>query len=65
MATVVNNPGGTTDSGSGIGMLVGIILLLAIVFLFFAYGLPMLNRSTTTPQVNIPDQVDVNVQQPK
>lgn len=60
MATVVNNPG-TNDSGSGLGMVLGIIVILAVALLFFVYGLPMLNQSST-PQVNVPGKVDVNVQ---
>lgn len=42
------------------GMLVGIVLVLAIVALFFMYGLPML-RQSATPQVNVPSQIDVNL----
>lgn len=44
--------------------LVGIALLVVMALLFFYYGLPLLNRPSTTqivPQVNVPDKVDVNV----
>jgi hypothetical protein len=61
MATIVNNPAGSTSNGSGMGMILGIILVLAIAFVFFVYGLPMITQSTT-PQVNVPGQIDVNVQ---
>jgi hypothetical protein len=73
MTTVVNTPGGSTSSdSSGMGMIIGVIVLLAIVFLIFFYGMPFL-RGTATQQnsapapasVNLPDQVDVNVDGPK
>lgn len=64
MATIVNNPA-QEESGSGIVSIVGIILMLFFIFLILYYGLPMINQSAG-PQVNIPDKVDVNVnQQPK
>lgn len=52
-----------TGSG-GMGFLLGVILLLATLFLFFYYGLPMM-RQATSPTINIPRQVDVNVNQTK
>ena len=59
MATIVNNPG-TTDSGNGMGMIVGVIVVLFIAFLFFVYGLPMM-RQASAPQINVPGKIDVNV----
>jgi hypothetical protein len=60
MATAVNNPGADT-SNNAMGMVLGLILLLLIAFLFFAYGLPSLSNQSATPQVNVPGKVDVNV----
>jgi hypothetical protein len=60
MATIVNNPG-TSDSGSAVGMIVGVIVVLAIAFFFFVYGLPMM-RQSASPQINVPGKIDVNVQ---
>ena len=59
MATVVNNP---SDTGSnGMGLILGVLLLLVIAFLFFVYGLPMLNGGAGTgAQVNLPSSVNVN-----
>jgi len=70
MTTIVNTPGqGNSDSGSGMGMIVGVVLLIAFLFAFFVYGLPMLRSSvgsgSTTPQINVPDDINVNVNQPK
>jgi hypothetical protein len=64
MATVVNNPGTTTDSGGGMGFLLGVILHIVFAILFFLYGLPYLTQSMQGPQVNVPGQVDVNVNTP-
>jgi hypothetical protein len=83
MATVVNNAGQPTgdSSGSGMGLLVGALLVLGIILLVIFYGLPALRQTTTsvapaapsTTEVNIPDQsdiqvpdqIDVNVQTPE
>lgn len=57
MATVINNPGDNSD-GSGMGMVVGVILAIVIIGLFLVYGLPRLRGNNT------PSNVDVNVQLP-
>lgn len=64
MATVINNP--TTDSGNSVSTLVGIILLLVVAFLFLYYLLPFLSSANraASPTVNVPDKVDVNIQNP-
>lgn len=61
MATVVNNPG-SSNSNSGMGMILGVIVILVIVFLFFIYGLPAIQQSST-PQINVPEKIDVNIQE--
>lgn len=83
MATVINNPpaGGNTasgDGGSGMGMVLGILLAIIIVFLFIVFGWPAMRGNggetgTTTPApnttdnnegttLNVPDEIDVNIQ---
>ena len=65
MATVVtNNPG--SDSGGGFGFLAGVVLLVVVVFLFIVYGVPALRQagSVGSPQINVPEKLDVNVNQP-
>lgn len=64
MATVINNPGTTTENDSGMGFVLGVILLLVVAFLFFVYGLPAITRSVSAPAVTVPDKVDVNVNTP-
>ncbi len=63
MATIVNTPA-PVDSSGGSGMIIGFILLLVLLVVFFIYGLPVL-RQSTSPQINVPDRVDVNINQPK
>ncbi|EKD52645.1 MAG: hypothetical protein ACD_61C00282G0007 [uncultured bacterium] len=61
--TIINNPS-TGDSGGGIGMIVGLVILLVIGYLFWVYGLPAIrNMQVGTPQINIPSQIDVNINQ--
>lgn len=64
MTTIVNTPASTTDSNDSTGMIIGFILLMVLLFVFFVYGLPMM-RQSSTPQVNVPDKVDVNINQPQ
>ncbi len=70
MTTVVNNPTPSSSDSSGMGMMIGIIVLLAIVFLIFFYGMPFLRGSATQQEsapatINVPDQVEVNVTKPQ
>jgi hypothetical protein len=69
MATIVNTTPSQTDStGNGMGFLMGMILLLAVIFLFFFYGLPLLTqsfRSVSGPQIQVPGKIDVNVNNPQ
>ncbi|MFA9288735.1 MAG: hypothetical protein ACEQSA_02550 [Weeksellaceae bacterium] len=54
----------THDSSGGMGFLLGVVLLIVVLFFLFYYGLPALQNSGTnsgTPQMAIPEEVDVNV----
>ena len=62
MATIVNNPP-AQERSNGSGFLIGIVLLIVLIVLFFYYGLPALQNSAA-PQVNVPGEVDVNVNTP-
>lgn len=66
MAVIVNNPAPapSSDSGGSVGMIIGIIVLFVMGYLFFMYGLPTI-RQIGSPQINIPDKIDVNVTQTK
>lgn len=68
--TVINNAPSPApvqeSSGNGMGFLLGVILLIVFVFLLIYYGLPAIRNSFSSgTQINIPDKVDVNVQQKK
>jgi hypothetical protein len=52
-----------TDSGRGMGWIVGLIVLVVALWLLFMYGLPAI-RTATTPQISVPERVDVNVNTP-
>lgn len=66
MTTVVNNPAPTNDSGGGMGMIIGGIVLIVVAYLFIVYGLPAFrNMQGGAPQINIPSKIDVNVNQPE
>ncbi len=62
MATVIHEH--TRDNGNSSGTIVGVILLIVLLALFFLYGLPLI-RSYGTPQVNVPDKINVNVNTPQ
>lgn len=65
MTTVVNNPTPSNDSGGGMGMIIGLIVLIVVAYLFIVYGIPaMKNIQLEAPQINIPSKIDVNINQP-
>jgi hypothetical protein len=65
MATIVNTPPATENSdNSGMGFFLGVVVLILFVFVLLYYGLPALSRfGSGNPQINVPDKVNVNVQQ--
>jgi hypothetical protein len=68
MATIVNTtPAQPVERSNGMGFLLGVVLILAFIFLFFLYGVPLLTQSfrSAGPQVNVPDKINVNVQTPQ
>lgn len=63
MATVIDHR--DTSSDSGMGMVFGIIMLLIVAALFFMYVVPYIGNTLRAPQINVPGQIDVNINQPK
>lgn len=61
MATIINNPP-SEGSGNSMGMIFGLVAVLVLGYLFIFYALPAL-RQVGTPQITVPSEIDVNVQQ--
>ncbi len=63
MATIVNNPA-PSNSDNGMGFLLGIIILVVIGALFYFFALPYIRQGMSGDvQVNVPKDINVNVQQ--
>lgn len=65
MATIVNNPPASNNSSGLIGMIIGIIVLIVLVYLGYTYGLPAVRQMQGGTQINVPSKIDVNVKQAK
>lgn len=66
MTTVINNPPPRdSDSDGGLGILLAAIILIATFLLFLIYGLPLLRLSeeNITPQINVPEKIEININQ--
>ena len=65
MATIVNNPPAQDNSSGPMSMIIILVVLLVLGYLAFVYGLPALRQMQggTNINVQIPDKVDVNVNQ--
>lgn len=69
MARLIDDTGSThvvhehydgDSKGTGMGVMIAVVILAILAFLFLYYGLPAF-RSASSPQVNVPGQIDVNV----
>lgn len=66
MATIINNPPSSDNSGGPMGMIIGLVVLLVVGYLIWIYAIPALQgMQVGTPQINIPSQIDVNINQTK
>lgn len=64
MTTIVNTPASANDSGGGIGLIIGIFIFVILGLVFFYFGLPAIKRmGSVQPQINIPNEIDVNIKQ--
>lgn len=57
MTTVINNPG---DGNGAVGWLIGVVLVIIILFVFFAYALPAI-RNSNAPADNGGAQINVQL----
>lgn len=62
MATIINNPPSSDNSGGPMGMIIVVLVLVVLGYLVYMYGLPAI-RQTQSPQINVPGEIDVNVKQ--
>jgi len=66
MATIVNNPPASNNSGGPIGIIIVLVVLAVIVYLGFVYGLPAVQQMQSGgTQINVPSKIDVNINQTK
>lgn len=61
MTTIINTPPSGESSNSGLGLVLGVILVLILGALFFIYGLPAIRNNNTVPQNG---NIDVNISVP-
>lgn len=66
MATVINNPPGESSGGGGGGLVVGIVAAIVVILLLMFVVLPEFRdgngTSTGDTNIEVPEQVDVNVE---
>lgn len=64
MATIINNPPSDSPrSGGGMGFLLGVIVLIVFAAIFIIYILPLIGRGFGGTQINVPSDLNVNLQQ--
>ncbi|KKT34346.1 MAG: hypothetical protein UX12_C0026G0004 [Candidatus Collierbacteria bacterium GW2011_GWC1_45_47] len=64
MTTIVNNPPPSDNSGGSLGLIVGIVILLVLLYLGYVYGLPALRGVQSEGiQINVPENINVDVNQ--
>jgi hypothetical protein len=62
MTTIVNSPQPANNSGGLVGIIIALIVLVVLLYLGFVYGLPALRQMKSgTPQINVPSEIDINV----
>lgn len=58
MTTIINTPPSGNSSDSGLGLILGVLIAIGLVALFFVYGIPAIRKSqtpnNTTNIINIP-----------
>ncbi|MDD5068601.1 MAG: hypothetical protein PHS53_04350 [Candidatus Pacebacteria bacterium] len=60
MSTIINTPGNSSED-SGLGIILGVLIAIIVIVLFFVYGLPALRGSQTAQPSN---GINVNVSLP-
>ena len=66
MTTIVNNPAPKTESNGFPGVIVGVFAVLVFAYLFMTFALPAIRNIQVPPtQINIPEKINVNIEQTK
>jgi hypothetical protein len=66
MTTIVNNPQPSNNSGGPWGLIIAIIVLAVLAYLGYVYGVPAIKQMQGgTTQINVPSEIDINVNQTK
>ncbi len=63
MATIVTPQTTGNDSSGLLNFVLALFVVLVMLYMFFVYALPAFQQMGA-PQINVPDKIDVNVQQP-
>lgn len=61
MATVINNPSNGEEASGVVGMVIGIIILIVAIVLFFVYVLPNTRGTEVQEGTQTRENADVNV----
>ena len=66
MTTIINSPPAQKESGGMVGMIIGILALVVVGYLFITYGIPVMKQMQYgSTQINVPSEIDVNINQAK
>lgn len=49
------------ESSGGMGFLLGVIALIMLFLFFIYYALPLMRNATSSPSIQVPEKVDVNI----
>jgi hypothetical protein len=63
MTTILNSPReGSSETGTAFGLIIGLIVTVGIIALFFYYGLPAIQGTNQVPKAA--DETNINLQLP-
>ena len=49
------------NTNNNMGYIFGSLIIVLFMYLFFVYGLPMIRSRNASPTINVPSQIDVNL----
>lgn len=71
--TIVNTPPAQKSGDSGMGFVIGVVILVVFGVLFYMYALPYLRQMSNqdiqvnvpAPEINVPSDVNVTIEDPE